>query len=177
MTPRAVAPAIAVLLFGSFIVAMATVANPSYTLSDLGPGTANAINGAGSVVGAKPDGGGTPRAYLWTNASQTQTDLGIANSSANGVNDAGVVVGALTSSGVTHGFRWANGSTTDLGTLSGFTGSSAADVNTSGQVVGTCTGGSGSATRPFLWAGGPMSDLGTLGGSQSSAAAINDGGT
>ena len=174
MPRRAVAPAVAVLVFGGFIAAMATVGNQSFTLSDLGPGTANAVNASGSVVGSKPAGDGTSRAYIWTAATQTQTDLGIANSSANGVNDAGIVVGTRTSSGLQQAFRWAGGTTTDLGTLSGFTESSAAGVNASGQIVGTCTGG---GMRAFLWAGGSMIDLTTLGGSTSEAAAINDAGT
>ena len=174
MTRRAVGPAVAVLLFGSFVAAMATTANPSFTLTDLGPGTANAINSAGSVVGAKPDGNGTPRAYIWTSGVPQQTDLGIADSSASGINDAGVIVGAMTSNGAQHAFRWANGSTTDLGALPGDTWSAAAGVNASGQIVGSSSGNSG--THPFLWANGSMSDLGTLGGSTSTAAAINDGG-
>jgi probable HAF family extracellular repeat protein len=166
---------LALLLFGGFIAAMATTGNQSFTLTDLGPGTANALNAAGSVVGSKPVAGGTSRAYIWTSATQVQTDLGIADSSATGVNDSGVVVGAKTASGVQHAFRWASGATTDLGTLPGFTQSAAADVNASGQIVGSSTGGS--VTRPFLFSGGAMSDLGTLGGSTSTAAAINDAGT
>jgi probable HAF family extracellular repeat protein len=82
----------------------------------------------------------------------------------------------MTTNGQQHAFRWTSGTTTDLGTLSGFTGSSAADINTSGQMAGTCTGGSGGATEAFRWSGGTMSSLGTLGGFQSSAAAINDAG-
>lgn len=174
MRRRALAPALSLLLFGGFVTAMATTANPSYTLSDLGPGTANAVNASGSVVGGKPGAGGTTRAYIWTSASQQQTDLGIAEGFARSVNDSGVVVGEMSADALQHAFRWANGSTTDLGTLAGFTESSAADVNASGQIAGTCT--SGFPARAFLWSGGSMSDLGTLGGSRSEAAAINDAG-
>ena len=175
MTRTAVAPALSLLLFGGFVAAMATTAYESYSLTDLGPGSANALNASGSVVGSKPDGNGVPRAYIWTDATQQQTDLGIANSWANGVNDGGVVVGSMMTNGVQRAFRWTSGTTTDLGTLSGFTGSWATDINTSGQIAGTSTGSSGGA-RAFRWSGGTMSSLGTLGGSHSEGAAINDAG-
>jgi len=57
----------------------------------------------------------------------------------------------------------------------GSAGSSASDINNSGQVVGQYTNGGG-ALRAFVNAGVSMLDLGTLGGAQASAAAINDGG-
>lgn len=57
----------------------------------------------------------------------------------------------------------------------GSAGSSASDINSSGQVVGQYTNGGGEL-RAFINAGVTMLDLGTLGGAQASAAAINDSG-
>src|SRR5262245_56487147 len=61
---------------------------------------------------------------------------------------------------------------TDLGAL-GDNGTSAADLNQSGQVVGTAYTGD-HLGRAVLWENGTMIDLGTLGGNVSSAAGIND---
>lgn len=59
---------------------------------------------------------------------------------------------------------------TDLGTLSGAGSTRVADINGSGEIVGT------SANHAFLWSNGVMTDLGTLGGSVSMAYSINDQG-
>jgi len=59
---------------------------------------------------------------------------------------------------------------TDLGTLSGSSSAKVADINKSGQIVGT------SADHAFLWSNGMMTDLGTLGGTRSAVHAINDQG-
>lgn len=59
---------------------------------------------------------------------------------------------------------------TDLGTLFGSNSAKVADINKSGQIVGT------SANHAFLWSNGVMTDLGTLGGGVSMAHAINDQG-
>jgi probable HAF family extracellular repeat protein len=57
-------------------------------------------------------------------------------------------------------------------TLLAGTGSSASDINSWGDVVGSVA--SGSATHAFLNAGGTYTDLGTLGGTNSNANGIND---
>lgn len=59
---------------------------------------------------------------------------------------------------------------TDLGTLSGSSSAKVANINKTGQIVGT------SANHAFLWSNGVMTDLGTLGGSVSMAHSINDNG-
>lgn len=98
-------------------------------------------------------------------------------SQATAINDRGWVVGwAGAGEMTTHAFVWRNGGMTDLGSLTGPTGSSSAsDVNDRGEIVGrsTTTTGGNSA---FLWHRGQMTDLGTLGGSFSSATGINDRG-
>jgi len=174
MTRRALASALALTLLTGVVIASSST--PSYTLTDLGPGTPRAISASGSVVGSTWSVSGNQRAFLWTQATG-QTDLGIADSYATGVNADGVVVGGMTSSaGVQHAFRWKDGVTTDLGTLPGFAQSWAAAVNASGQIVGACSMDSG-MTRAFLWQDGTMTDLGALNWDWSAANAINDSGT
>jgi probable HAF family extracellular repeat protein len=60
----------------------------------------------------------------------------------------------------------------DLGTLGGAI-SVPADINASGQVVGTSIRADG-GERAFLWQNGVMTDLGTLGGDYSRALGMND---
>ena len=60
-------------------------------------------------------------------------------------------------------------------TVLGGAGSSAADINLGGQVVGQYISDSGD-TRAFLYSGMALLDLGTLGGASASAAAVNNSG-
>ncbi len=112
------------------------------------------------------------------------------SSSANGVNDLGQVVGYSTTTPIEAGsvdfggwdgqapidaLLWsANGTITDLGTLSGDTFASASKINLFGQVIGS-SGNSATATadciedpcqvigRPFIWTqSNGMQDLNTL---------------
>lgn len=64
--------------------------------------------------------------------------------------------------------------TVDLGTLGGAV-SVPADINASGQVVGTSIRADG-GERAFFWQKGVMTDLGTLGGNYSRALGMNDAG-
>src|ERR1039457_5647363 len=96
---------------------------PSYSITDLGPGTANAINKFGQVVGTTSTSSG--HAFLWQKG--VLTDLGTLpgfgqSSTANGINDYGLVVGSFTAtSGATqHAYLWVPGAAIrDLGTLAG----------------------------------------------------------
>jgi probable HAF family extracellular repeat protein len=104
---------------------------------------------------------------------------GYVDSLPNGVNALGQVVGNLSGlpSGDRHGsethalraFLWTGGRMRDLGTLYG-TDATAADINASGQVVGT------SDNHPFRWAEGAMTDLAPGEENVGAAEAINDGG-
>ena len=114
--------------------------------------------------------------------SYTITDLGTLGGSqswANGINASGQVVGESDTAGDTaqHGFRYANGVMTDLGTLSGTHSSSASGINASGQIVGVSyTAGDKQSLRAFRYTGNAMTVLGTLGGANSYAFGINDSG-
>lgn len=82
-----------------------------------------------------------------------------------------------TGNGGASGFLYSNGVMTDLGRLPGGIGSSAAAINSSGQVVGFADTSNGN--RAFLYSAGIMTDLGVLpvaGGTASLATAINNSG-
>jgi probable HAF family extracellular repeat protein len=101
------------------------------------------------------------------------------------VNNRGTVVGWMFR-GILEGSRafvYHNNVSTDLGTLCGSgcsldAVSSAADLNDSGQIVGTSSTGTAGAIGPehaFVY-DGVMRDLGTLGGTRSEAHGINNSG-
>lgn len=93
--------------------------------------------------------------------------LGGESSFATAMNDRGVVVGSSTvADGSFHGFRWRNGSMTDLGLFR------PTDINNRGQIVGTFD----DQGNAFLWTAGRLTDLGSLGGPFTSPTAINDRG-
>lgn len=97
--------------------------------------------------------------------------LGGSYSFAFGISPLGDVVGtSATAGGTDHAFLWRNGIMTDLGTLAGGSGTSAARaVNRHGEVVGSSTTPDGQ-DRAFLWREGVMIDLGTIDGSGNSSA-------
>jgi probable HAF family extracellular repeat protein len=99
-------------------------------------------------------------------AAYTITDLGVLgagdNSVATAVNNAGEVVGYnMTSTGLTHAFRWRRGVISDLGTEQGGSSSTAAAINDAGQVAGTADRTGGGYGYPARWsATGVLTDLG-----------------
>jgi probable HAF family extracellular repeat protein len=144
------------------------------TITDLGTGSAKAINDNGQVVG------NSNHAFSWT-ASGGMVDLGtlpgMTDSSAKAINDNGQVVGYSYTGSGGHAFSWIAGAgMVDLGTLPGGTDSYAVAINDNGQVVGNSY--TGSELHAFSWtAGAGMVDLGTLTGmTNSNANAINDNG-
>lgn len=114
----------------------------------------------------EPELGSTSAAVA--NADYAVQDLGTLGGSysyAFGVSPDGAVVGtSATAGGTDHAFLWRNGTMTDLGTLAGTEGVSAArGINQHGEVVGESSTGDGQS-RAFLWREGVMTDLGTLNG-------------
>ncbi|MCC7408213.1 MAG: DUF3466 family protein [Phycisphaeraceae bacterium] len=113
---------------------------------------ATAINLFGQVVGRAEDANGNAKAFFWNGATKTNLGtLGGANSSATSLNNLGLVVGVsdIPQSDQAHGFIWSAGKgMTDLNSLitpgSGWTVTSANDINDLGVIVGWATNGQGS---------------------------------
>jgi probable HAF family extracellular repeat protein len=142
------------------------VAPPAYTITDLGPGNAEAINSAGQVAGYT----GSVQAYLWSQGTTTPLGtLGGSYSVAYALNDNGLVAGqADATDGNYHAFLY-NGSMNDLGSLGAYP-TTAWGINLSGEVVGI------SNNQAFLY-NGTMQGLGFLAGNYSVARGINASGT
>ncbi|MEG3844050.1 DUF3466 family protein [Microcoleus sp. herbarium14] len=138
---------------------------------------ASDINDAGQIVGWFKTTQEKFNPFLWQNGEMI--DLGTLgfNGGAQGINNQGQVVGySGLVFGVTHAFLWENGKMTDLGTLPGYNGSTAYDINDSGQAVGASANSITQQERATLWSNGTKTDLGTLGGNKSAAVDINNKG-
>lgn len=150
------------------------------TYTDLGVGSAKAINNLGQVVGWRETPDSSQHAFLWQNGVFTDLgDLGGGRSIAFGINDAGQVVGeSATVAGPPRAFLWQNGVMTDLdSTIPAGYCSEAFGINDVGQIVGhrfNC--GNSTEEYPMLWENGVATQLGTLGGSFGGTSAINNKG-
>lgn len=157
------------------------------TLDPLDPPTSGALawglNDAGQVCGLAKNDLNQSRAFLWDMG--VMVDLGDLGRStphnAQDVNEFGAAVGtSYVDSQSFHAFHWSSGAgLEDLGVLPGGNRSGAADINASGQIVGTVSAPGNASTEAALWpsSAGPIVQLGTLGGSDGFASAVNDPGT
>jgi probable HAF family extracellular repeat protein len=155
------------------------------TLTDLGSGTANAINASGTIVGTSGN-----RAVLYENG--TVIDLGNFGDSslttATDINNLGQIVGSsYVKSGsvfLSHPFLYESGVWHDLGLPAGVPLGIPSAINNLGQVVGNSNLSLGSNDRPpFLYTDGTIYNLQSLldssgaGISLQLAYDINDSGT
>ena len=116
--------------------------------------------------------------FLWKDGEMRNLGtLGYDAAAAQGINNQGQVVGySGLALHITHAFQWENGRMIDLGVLPGFNGSTAYDINDSGQAVGASANNITQQERATLWSNGQVTDLGTLGGNKSAAVDINNKG-
>ena len=140
------------------------------------------INDAGlaagrSIIDETPENTSSLRPVMFSSGAVISIgSLGGNYGFANGINNSSEIVGLSSdANGVTHAFRWSNGTMTDLGSFEGSGDYSCAyGINDSSQVVGTSV--FNGADRGFLWENAVMTDLGDLlgGSGRTLAFAINN---
>jgi len=152
-----------VLSFAAFAAAQ------SYTLTDLGPGEAVAINRLGVVAVNNPSYVRIPPNIRIALAGVDGGNLAVPS----GINGQGLVAGYTG-----YATLWTKGTPLSLGTLPGGSFSYAYAINASGQVVGQSNGDGNINAQVFLWTQATgMQGLGYLpGGGFSGASAINRSG-
>ncbi len=136
------------------------------------------INSSGQIVGVSDNAETYSNAFMYAN--DTMQSIGSNFTVAHGINDAGVIVGHqrvdVGSTHYRHASLYDGNSWSDLGTLDGYTGSLATDINNLGQVSGYAERPD-AKTQAFLYGGVSMNALGFLGtGDVSRAYSINDTG-
>ena len=128
---------------------------------------AYAINSLGTIVGTSYI-NGQAHGAVWNGSQVTDLGTGVF---AIGVNDLGAIAG-----GNGHAFLLQDGTSSDLGVLTGGNWSAAYGINNAGAVTGYGNTGNG-MFRGFVWtASTGMQELGTFGGNSSYAMAINNSG-
>ena len=147
--------------------------------------SAQDINDSGSVVGVTSI-DGNYRGFMWDGDGPIEAlpmPPGATSSFAVAINNLDQIVGsasALFQPG--HAILWENDVATELESLAEGAGASAADINDSGQIVGTSAGPPpppGSPPPPshaVLWNDGEIVDLASLGGPFTTAQSINSHG-
>ncbi|OPY75813.1 MAG: hypothetical protein A4E65_03409 [Syntrophorhabdus sp. PtaU1.Bin153] len=137
-------------IFVFLVFQQRTVGAASITIEDLGLpdySLAYDINDSGDIVG---------NGFILRDGVKTDLPLGCV---ARGINSAGQVVGSCpATSGYRHAFLWDSLGLTDLSTLGGY-GSSAFDINSSGQIAGSSFAFGGGNEMAFIWENGAMSAL------------------
>jgi probable HAF family extracellular repeat protein len=149
-----------------------TLANAAYTVTDLGLGTAEAINDLGVIVGVGGDGGGG--GYIWSNGTygslmpQQGATLPYAGAlfsfTPKDINNNNVVAGYMYTQDGDRAFTWSNGAFLALPSLPFQTAnttlkySRAVGINNSDQIVGSTVFPDGSAPwRATIWQSGAIS--------------------
>jgi probable HAF family extracellular repeat protein len=165
------------------LLATTALAQPRYTLEDLGPVSGLALNASGEAVGAivPPQ---QPQQAVRLQVGSPPQLLGFLvpggwNSQANAINDGGEIVGTSATDTVgccARGFHYTPATGMQpLPELPGTTGFSEANgINNPGKIVGFAL--VNGLRRPMIIEDGVARDLGTLGGLEGIAQAINDAG-
>lgn len=137
-----------------------------------------ALNNSGALVGFSYTEAGEQHAFLYSGG--VMRDLGTLGgpvSLATALNDAGVVVGDsdMPDAAPQRAFVYRGGSLVELSVLEGGQFSSAAFVNTAGDIAGHADGPDG-RTRGFLFRNGQMTDIGSHGSGFSTVYGMNASG-
>lgn len=175
---RAAIAAVSLLFLG----VGAAVAQPTYTVTDLGifPGgtvsKALGINELGQVVGeADKPGSVYTHAVLWTGGQMIDvTGIGLSGARGYAVSDAGMVIGTSDAIDL-NAFTWQDGVFTPLPVPLACC-SEAQDMTAGGLIVGQASPQSIGIFHAVTWQVGVMTDLGTLGGAASAAYGVNESG-
>lgn len=125
------------------------------------PGSANAVNARGQVVGVSNFASGGGAATLWNSATAAPTDLGsltgcpnTASSTALGINNQGVIIGYSCLGGTV----WKGLKATRLPPVTGTASSTPYGINNAGVIVGS-SAAPGQASVATLWRGTVAVDL------------------